>query len=207
MNYKLFLILKLDWINSDVQLRMLMFLTLLLLLDLHQITMIICCMWCSVYYLFCLTKRMAVHSVSLLQLCWDCSMLISIENRFKWNECLLLRQGIYGPLFTCPLSRLAGLCVTQQWWHRSATAGEKSLFTLANGDASNGHLRDMRVSVHMCVCVCVRMVMQRWMHVKWTSLSHQAFASTLWRRKGGTSHQERANHILAVWIYARPFGL
>lgn len=152
MNYKLFLILKLDWINSDVQLRMLMFLTLLLLLDLHQITMIICCMWCSVYYLFCLTKRMAVHSVSLLQLCWDCSMLISIENRFKWNECLLLRQGIYGPLFTCPLSRLAGLCVTQQWWHRSATAGEKSLFTLANGDASNGHLRDMRVSVHMCVC-------------------------------------------------------
>lgn len=205
MNYKLFLILKLDWINSDVQLRMLMFLTLLLLLDLHQITMIICCMWCSVYYLFCLTKRMAVHSVSLLQLCWDCSMLISIENRFKWIECLLLRQGIYGPLFTCPLSRPAGLCVTQQWWHRSATAGEKSLFTLANGDASNGRLRDMRVSVHMCVCVW--MVMQRWMHVKWTSLSHQAFASTLWRRKGGTSHQERANHILPVWIYARPFGL
>lgn len=152
MNYKLFLILKLDWINSDVQLRMLMFLTLLLLLDLHQITMIICCMWCSVYYLFCLMKRMAVHSVSLLQLCWDCSMLISIENRFKWIECLLLRQGIYGPLFTCPLSRPAGLCVTQQWWHRSAAAGEKSLFTLANGDASNGRLRDMRVSVHMCVC-------------------------------------------------------
>lgn len=56
MNYKLFLILKLDWINSDVQLLMLMFLTLLSLLDLHQITMIISCMWCSVYYLFCLTK-------------------------------------------------------------------------------------------------------------------------------------------------------
>lgn len=204
MNYKLFLILKLDWINSDVQLRMLMFLTLLLLLDLHQITMIICCMWCSVYYLFCLTKRMAVHSVSLLQLCWDCSMLISIENRFKWIECLLLRQGIYGPLFTCPLSRPAGLCVTQQWWHRSAAAGEKIIVHFGQW----GRIKwTFTWYASFCAYVCVWMVMQRWMHVKWTSLSHQAFASTLWRRKGGTSHQERANHILAVWIYARPFGL
>ena len=70
-----------------------------------------------------------LDSISLLWLCWDCSTLSSIEKRFKGVECLLLRQGIYRPLFTCPLARPAGLCVTQQWWQRITTARERSLST------------------------------------------------------------------------------
>lgn len=96
-----------------------------------------------------------LDSISLLSLCWDCSMLSSIENRFKGVECLLLRQGIYRPLFTCPLARPAGLCVTQQWWQWSTTARERSLFSSANGSATNRRLCDVWVSVHMCVCVYV----------------------------------------------------
>lgn len=220
MNYKLFLILKLDWINSDVQLLMLMFLTLLLLLDLHQITMIICCMWCSVYYLFCLTKPKWLDGVftfptraknGWLSIALACSSYA--ETAQCWSP---LRIGLNG---------LNAFC-----WGRAST--DHSLHALCRGPLAfvspnndgigapllgknhcslwpmGTHQMDVYVICEfLCICVCVWMVMQRWMHVKWTSLSHQAFASTLWRRKGGTSHQERANHILAVWIYARPFGL
>lgn len=63
------------------------------------------------------------------------------------------------------------------------------------------------VNVRACAHVCMCTAMQRWVRVAGIVSFTLSFCFHSVTKGRGTSHKERANHTLAVWIYARVFRL